>query len=152
MKFVFIALFFAFNASAFEINPNEAQYKCSKNGIFELTIPTLQLHTKSGLSRVKVDVNQEAICESLKDYFLMQDSLEIEVKGDIYKKIENIRDLSCDGYMCKNLVKKSLGEKVEIQIKRIIFRGDGVVPGSEKLETVEWDSRYCPAWDPRCDF
>lgn len=152
MRLAILALFLTFNASAFEINPNEARFKCSKKGIFELIIPELQLHTKSELSLVKVDVNQEAICEALKDYFIKQDALEIGVTADIYEKQENIKDLSCNGYMCKNLVKKSLGEKVEIKIKGIRFHGDGAVPGSQKLETGEWDSRYCPAWDPRCDY
>lgn len=157
MRLVLFAVFFAFNASAwaqtaFIVKPNELLFKCSKTGILNLTVNELQLYTESKLNQVSVDANHEGICETLKEYFLTQDSLEIKVDSLVSKQNHLVKDLPCDGYICKSIIKKSLGEKVNVQIKQVRFIGNGVVPGSEKLVTEEWDNRSCPYWDSWCDF
>lgn len=157
MRLAIFAVFLAFNASAWAqttliIKPDELLFKCSKTGILDLTVNKLQLHTESKLNQVSIDANQEGICEALKDYFLNQDSLELKVESQVSKQNHLVKDLPCDGYICKSIIKKSLGEKVNVQIKQVRFIGNGVVPGSEKLVTEEWDNRSCPYWDSLCDF
>ena len=157
MRLVLLAVFLTFNASAwaqatFSIQPDELQFRCSKSGNLKLTINKLELYTESKLTQVSLDANQEGICEGLIKYFLNQDSLELKVESIVTKKAQLIKDLPCDGYICKSIVKKYLGEKVNLQIKRVQFIGNGVVPGSEKEVTEEWDNRFCPYWDAWCDY
>ena len=157
MRLAIIALFLTFNASAwaqtaFVITPDEIQLQCTMRGYLNVIMTKLQLYTKSKVIQTESYITDEVVCEIVKDYFLNQSLIEVLVQTEVFEQHRTVKDLPCDGYLCRTIFQKTLHERVQLQMNKVRFNVYGEIPNSEKLETIEWDRRYCKPYDMNCEF
>lgn len=137
--------------TSFVIKPNELQVNCSKDEAL-VTMDKLRLYTKSNMRAVSAYVSHEGMCRALADYLINQTSLMVELETRLSEEKAVVRDLPCDGNICKTVYRAYLAEYVSVWVKEVQFSGKAIVPGTERFETIEWDSRYCPPYAPDCDL
>jgi hypothetical protein len=137
--------------TTFYISSGDIAVSCSKSTL-TLRISKLKRYTKSNTELFTERYGSVGVCKAVQNLLTIQSSTLASIETTTDSRTSILQINPCIDSQCSADELSTLVETVNLQIKEASFSMEGVVPGSEHVEKLTWNSQFCPPFKPDCDL